>query len=122
MFENRDWDTAERMVDDWQDGFERRAAQARDLASQLAGLSASARSADDLIEVTVGRSGELVGLRLDEAIRRQPVATTEREILATVATARTALAAKVAAAVADTVGAESESGRAILAAYRGSDD
>ncbi|MEV4349514.1 YbaB/EbfC family nucleoid-associated protein [Actinoplanes sp. NPDC049596] len=117
MFDGRGFEAAEQMVDDWQEGFERRAAQARELAARMEGLRATGRSPDGLVEVTVGRAGELTGLHLDEDIRRQPASTTEREILAAVSAARTALAEKVRHAVDDTLGADTESGRAILAGY-----
>ena len=54
MFDGSDLEAAERLVDDWQAGFEQRAAQARDLAARLAGLTAAARSDDGFITVTVG--------------------------------------------------------------------
>ncbi|MEU4243589.1 YbaB/EbfC family nucleoid-associated protein [Actinoplanes sp. NPDC026619] len=117
MFDGN-WDDAERTIDDWQAGFERRAAQARELAGRMAGLTATARSQDRLVEVTVGRSGELTDLRLDEDTRRQPAAQTARDILATIAAARVALAGKVQEAVGDTLGADSEAGKAVLKGYR----
>ncbi|WP_203760256.1 YbaB/EbfC family nucleoid-associated protein, partial [Paractinoplanes deccanensis] len=122
MFDGRGFDAAEHLVDDWQEGFERRAAQARELATRMAGLSAVGRSPDGLIEVTVGRSGELTGIRLDEETRRQPTATTEREILAAVTAARATLAEKAREAVDGTLGADSETGRAILAGYEAGHD
>src|SRR4051812_41918868 len=66
-----DLDAAERWVDGWQAGFAERAAQARELSRRLAELSATARSEDGLVEVIVGSSGLLTGLRLDEGIRGQ---------------------------------------------------
>jgi hypothetical protein len=54
MFNGRDLDEATRLVDDWQAGIEARAAQARELAARLGTLTASARSDDGLISVTVG--------------------------------------------------------------------
>ncbi|GAA3912798.1 YbaB/EbfC family nucleoid-associated protein [Actinoplanes auranticolor] len=70
MFEGPDLDAAERRVDDWQAGFEQRAAQARELAGRLAQLSGAARSDDGLVTVTVGAGGALTGLELDEGVRR----------------------------------------------------
>ena len=118
VFGDHDLDAAERAVDRWQEGFERRAGQARELAARMAALTAGARSADGLIEVTVGRSGELLDLHLDEAVRRRPAATTARDILATVTAARGALAEQAATVVEETIGADTEAGRAVLASYR----
>ena len=59
------------------------------------------------------------GLTLDEAIRERPAESTAREILATLRTAQDALATQAGAATAETVGRDSETGRAVLAAYAG---
>jgi hypothetical protein len=119
MFDGRDLDDTERMVDDWQAGIEARAAGARELSVRLAGLTATARSADDLVEVRVGATGDLVGLELAEGIRNRPAAETAREILATLRAARISLTEAVTVAAAETVGADSTTGQAVIASYRG---
>jgi DNA-binding protein YbaB len=117
MFDPSDLDSAEQWVDDWQAGFEERAAQARELAARLTELTATARSEDGLIEVTVGSSGALVGLELDEDVRRQSAAKTAREILATLGAAQAAMTKAATAVTAETVGADSETGRAVIASF-----
>lgn len=117
MFDGRDLDAADRWVDDWQVGIEERAAQAIALSGRIAELSATARSDDGLIEVTVGASGQVNGLRLDEDIRRYSAARTAREILTTLARAQAVLTEQASAVVADTVGADSETGRAVIASF-----
>jgi DNA-binding protein YbaB len=117
MFDPSDLDSAEQWVDDWQAGFEERAAQARELAARLSELTATARSEDGLIEVTVGSSGALVGLELDEDIRHQSADKTAREILATLGAAQAAMTKAATAVTAETVGAESETGRAVIASF-----
>ena len=117
MFDGRDPDAADRWVDDRQAGIEERAAQAKDLSGRLAQLTGSARSNDGLIEVTVGPSGAVTDLRLGEDIRRQPAARTARDILTAMRAAQAALAEQVSAAVAETVGAETEVGRAVVASF-----
>jgi DNA-binding protein YbaB len=117
MFDGRDLDEAERLVDDWQAGFEERAAQARELAARLGALTVSVRSDDGLVSVTVGSSGALVDLDLDEESRPRPAATTAREILATLRAAQAALTSAATAVTAETVGAESETGKAVIASY-----
>jgi DNA-binding protein YbaB len=116
MFEGPDLDAAERRIDDWQAGFEQRAARARELAARLAGLTASSRSDDGLVTVTVGGNGMLTGLELDEAVRRQPAAETARQILAALAAAQADLATQATSVTAETVGADSETGKAVIAA------
>jgi DNA-binding protein YbaB len=117
MFDPSDLDSAEQWVDDWQAGFEERATQARELAARLTELTATARSEDGLVEVTVGSSGALVGLELDEDIRRQSAARTAREILATLGAAQAAMTKAATAVTAETVGADSETGRAVIASF-----
>jgi hypothetical protein len=117
MFDGRDLDEAERLVDDWQAGIEARAAQARELAARLGALTATARSADGLVAVTVGSSGGITGLVLKEGIRDRPAAETARAILATLRAAQSSLTAAATGATADTVGADSETGKAVIASY-----
>jgi hypothetical protein len=117
MFDGRDLDDAERLVDDWQAGIEARAAAARELSGRLAGLTASARSEDGLVEVTVGASGAITGLELADGIRRQPAADTARSILATTRAAQAALTAAATEITAETVGADSATGQAVIASF-----
>jgi hypothetical protein len=117
MFDGRDLDDAERLVDEWQAGIEARAAAARALSERLAGLSASVRSADDLVGVTVGPSGAITELHLAEGIRRQPAEDTARSILATMRAAQAALTAAATEITAETVGADSATGQAVIASF-----
>ena len=117
MFDPSDLDSAERWVDDWQAGFEERATQARELSTRLAGLTATAHSEDDLVEVTVGASGAMLGLELAEEIRSRPAEQTAREILVTLAAAQAAMTKAATAVTAETIGAESETGRAVIASF-----
>ena len=119
MFDGRDFDAAERMIDDWQAGIEDRAVRARELSARLSRLSARVRSADRLVTVTVGASGDLVGLELDERTRQRPAAETAGAILKTLRAAQAKLTEAVADATAETVGADSATGRAVLASYTG---
>jgi DNA-binding protein YbaB len=117
MFHGQDLGDAARMVDDWQARIEARAAQARELASRLGALTASARSDDGLVSVTVGSSGAITRLELKEGIRDRPAAETERAILAAVRAAQASLMAAVTAVAAETVGADSETGQAVIGSY-----
>jgi hypothetical protein len=117
MFNGRDPDEAARLVDEWQAGIEARAAQARELASRLGALTASARSDDGLVSVTVGPSGGITGLELTDGIRDRPAAETARAILATVRAAQASLTTAATAVAAETVGADSETGKAVIASY-----
>jgi DNA-binding protein YbaB len=102
-------------IDEWERGFAERAAQAKALAERTAQLSATARAAGGLVEVTVDSNGQVTGLRLDERIRRQSASTTARQILGAVRAAKLDLIRQVGDVTAETVGADSETGRAVLA-------
>jgi DNA-binding protein YbaB len=117
MFDGRDLDEAERLVDDWQAGFEERAAQARALSARLGSLTATATSEDELVTVTVGASGTVADLELEEGIRDRPAAETARAILATLRAAQASLTKAATEATAETVGADSETGKAVIASY-----
>jgi YbaB/EbfC DNA-binding family protein len=117
MFDGRDLDEAARLVDDWQAGIEARAAQARELAARLGTLTATARSDDGLVAVTVGSSGGITDLELKEGIRDRPAAETARAILATVRAAQASLTAAATAVTAEIVGADSETGKAVITSY-----
>ncbi len=117
MLDDREFGDAQAWIDEWRSGFVERARWARALSARLHRLSGTARSPDGLVSATVGPGGELLGLELGEGIRRRPAADTAEEIRVTVGAAREALAAAVRGATAETVGAESATGRAVVAAY-----
>jgi hypothetical protein len=117
MFDGRDLDEAERMVDDWQARIEERAVQARALSVRLGSLTATAQSEDELVKVTVGASGTMSDLTLEEGIRDRPAAETARAILATLRAAQASLTRAATQATAETVGADSETGKAVIASY-----
>jgi len=103
-------------IDEWERGFADRAAQTKALAERTAGLSATAREAG-LVEVTVGSNGQVTDLRLDEGIRRQPASTTARQILVAIQAAKSDLVRQFSEVTAETVGADSATGRAVLAGF-----
>ncbi|WP_179855700.1 YbaB/EbfC family nucleoid-associated protein [Paractinoplanes atraurantiacus] len=105
-------------IEERQRGFEERAAQARALTERVAGLSATAREGDGIVEVTLGSNGQIVDLRLDEEIRRQPAAATARQILAAVKAADQELARQFAQATDETMGLDSATGQALMKGFR----
>jgi DNA-binding protein YbaB len=107
-------DRALERIEQWQQSFEERAAQARVLTERTSGLSATAREGDGIVEVTVGPGGQVTELRLDEEIRRQPAATTARQILAAITSAKASLVRDFAQVTAETVGLESATGQALM--------
>jgi hypothetical protein len=107
----RDIDAAEEWLDSWVAGVDANAARAVDLSRRVAALTGAARSRDGSITVAVGSAGQVVRLDLAD----HPALG--REIMNLIAQAQADLSAQVAAQVQDTVGADSETGRAVLHSY-----
>jgi DNA-binding protein YbaB len=87
------------------------------LADRVATLSASATGDDGAVTVTVAGSGLVTGLDLDDRVRRLTGSMLSAEIMRTLRRAQAALAEQVAAAVDETVGAHSETGKALLDSF-----
>ncbi|MEV6346894.1 YbaB/EbfC family nucleoid-associated protein [Actinoplanes sp. NPDC051851] len=117
MFDPRDLEGARRWIDDWHAGIEVRARRTRELSERLALLSGTARSPDGLVAVRLGAGGELIGLELGEGNRGRAPAVIAEEILGAVRVAKEGLLHGVTVAVAQTVGVESATGRAVIASY-----
>jgi DNA-binding protein YbaB len=113
----RDLNEAERWVADWSAAVSERAEQAQRLAARVADSTATAEGAGGLIEVRVDSSGALTALHLDDRVTGWPAARIERVIMNTLRQAQNALFDQIATAVADTVGADTETGRAVLDGY-----
>lgn len=117
MLGDEDLDAAERWVDNWESGLAERLRQTRELSQRVSALTVTVHSDDGLVEMTVGSSGAITGLWLDERIRRQPADRTAEQILAVLRQATTELAAQVARVTEETVGTDNETGRAVVASF-----
>ncbi|UQU64321.1 YbaB/EbfC family nucleoid-associated protein [Couchioplanes caeruleus] len=118
MFGDESVDSALERIEQWQQSMAQRAEQAQTLAQRTSALTATARSRDDLVTVTVGPEGQLTQLHLDERTRRQSAAATARAIMEALQAAKDALVMKFEAATAETVGADSETGRMLNESLR----
>jgi DNA-binding protein YbaB len=118
MFDELSADDALQRIDEWEQSIARRAELARSLAAQTAELTATARSRDGLVEVTIGSDGQVRGIDLDERTRQQSAAATSRTIMETLRAANADLLRQFEEATAATVGAESETGRMLVAGLR----
>ena len=87
------------------------------LADRMATLTSSADGDQGAIRVTVASSGNLTGLELDDRVQGYPGADLAAEILQVMRRAQAGLVDRVAAAVEQTVGADSETGRAVLDSF-----
>ncbi|GAA2605560.1 YbaB/EbfC family nucleoid-associated protein [Paractinoplanes durhamensis] len=105
-----DVDAAEDWLDSWAAGVSAQAERAVALSRRVAALSASAESRDGSVRVTVGPSGQVESLELEDRELAE-------RILAVMRQAQAGLARQVAAQVEDTVGADSETGRAVINSF-----
>jgi hypothetical protein len=87
------------------------------LADRMATLSSSADGDEGAIRVTVASSGNLTGLELDDRVQAYHGADLAAAILRVMRRAQAGLVDRVAAAVDETVGAGSETGRAVLDSF-----
>ncbi|MEU8213750.1 YbaB/EbfC family nucleoid-associated protein [Micromonospora sp. NPDC049044] len=101
------------MLHSWTAELSTRAQAAADLSERVAALAASAAGADGAVRVTVAASGALTDLRMDDRVQRLRGSELASIIMATVARAQAGLTEQVIAAVHDTVGIDSETGRAV---------
>lgn len=115
--QGRDIEDADGWARAWSERPTTRPEAAATLADRVAGISATATGAGDAIRVTVGSTGAITDLALDERVQRIPGPRLAQEILRVMREAQASLTAEVAAAVEDTVGGESETGRAVLDSF-----
>lgn len=113
----RNLDDAEEWVRSWSSQVSGRAEATAALADRVAALTSSAAADDGAIRVTVASSGNVTGLALDDRVQRLPGAELADEIMRTMRRAQAGLAGRVAEAVDETVGADTETGRAVLESF-----
>ncbi|MEU4339060.1 YbaB/EbfC family nucleoid-associated protein [Micromonospora lupini] len=118
QFPSGDFDAAtERFVASWSASISERAAQAQELSERVAAMSATAEGADGSVQVTVAASGAMTDLRLDPRVLGWRADEIAAEVLAVMRRAQGRLAPQVAEAAAETVGADSETARAVVGSY-----
>ncbi|ASW53121.1 YbaB/EbfC family nucleoid-associated protein [Plantactinospora sp. KBS50] len=110
-------DTAEDWLDSWVSLVDAHARRAVELSHWVAALTGSAQGRDGAIRVTVGSSGQVESLDLDDRVHERSGRQLAREILAVMRRAQAALSAEVAEQVRGTIGADSEAGRAIIDSF-----
>lgn len=102
----------------WKNRIDKLAADTRAMSERLAPVRVVTADPGGLAEVTVDSSGSLVGLRLTERIQRTQPEVVAQAILATLAVARRELAERSQEIVAETVGVDSATGRAVVEQLR----
>lgn len=113
----RNADDAEEWVRSWTTQVSGRAAAGAALADQVSGIACTATGAGGAVRVTVGSSGTVTGLELHDRVQRMSGAELSAEILTVMRRAQAQLTDRVAIAVQNTVGADSETGRAVLGTF-----
>jgi DNA-binding protein YbaB len=114
MFDGESAGDALERIDEWERSLSRRAEQAQELARRTAELTATARSRDGLVEVTIDAEGRVERIHLDERTRQQPAETTARDLMQALQAANASLLKQFQEITAETVGAETETGRMLM--------
>ncbi|WP_433793977.1 YbaB/EbfC family nucleoid-associated protein [Actinoplanes sp. CA-252034] len=112
-----DVDAAEKWLDSWVSQVDARAQRTVELSRRVAALTGSAEARDGAIRVRVGSAGQVESLELDDRVHEISGPQLAREIMAAIRRAQSALSAKVADQVRDTIGADSEAGRAVIDSF-----
>lgn len=95
--------------------FEEMAAQTQAMADQMQVLRASATDPNGLVTVSVDSTGNLTGIELSARSQRVQPEAVSRAIMDTVAEAKRRIAEQTGEVIAATVGADSETGKAVAA-------
>lgn len=110
-------DEAEEWLREWTARASSKAEAAQRMSEQVAALTSTATGNDGAIKVTVAGSGVVTGLELDDRVRQLPGRELSAQIMRVIGLAQAGLNAKVADVVSQTVGAETETGNAVLASF-----
>jgi DNA-binding protein YbaB len=105
---------ADDWVDSWAASVSARAQAAQELSERVSMLSVSVSGRDGAIEVTVAGSGVMTDLRLDDRVLRWPADEIAARVMWVMRRAQASLASRVAEIADETVGADSETGRAVV--------
>ncbi|MFG2064891.1 YbaB/EbfC family nucleoid-associated protein [Micromonospora sp. NPDC048871] len=110
-------DEAQEWLHSWTAQVSAQAQAAAELSDRVARLTATATGADGAVRVTVAASGALTDLRFDDRVRQMRGADLAEIVMTAIARAQASVTTQVAAAVHDTVGADSETGRAVVDSF-----
>jgi DNA-binding protein YbaB len=105
---------ADDWIDSWAASVSARAQAAQELSERVSMLSVSASGRDGAVEVTVAGSGVMTDLRLDDRVLRWSADEIAAQVMSVMRRAQGTLASRVAEITDQTVGADSETGRAVV--------
>lgn len=109
---------AQSWLDDWSRRARQRLHETQEMAEKLEKLKVTATNPDGTVKVTVDSHGTVVDLVLRDSITSLPADRISTEIMATMRRARNAVGKGAYRIVKDSVGLESETGKAIMAGFR----
>lgn len=112
-----DLDSAEQWASDWEARAREQLFNAQEMAARVSDLKATAENRDRTVSVTVEANGVPTTIKLSEAVSGWHPDRISTEILATMAKAQAKLTVAVTQVAEETVGADSETGRAVLSTY-----
>ena len=116
-----DAEDARERLEAWRADASRRAAETQAAGAGLRALRATATDAHGAVEVTVDSTGAMADVRLSARMQRMSLEQTQQAIMGAYRNARVKLAEAAAEVVRETVGADSATGRALLAGFRTAD-
>jgi DNA-binding protein YbaB len=109
-----DPDGARERLNAWKGRIDKLAADTQLMSERMQSVRVTASDPDGMAEVTVDSTGALAGLRLTDRIQRVPPAVVSQAVMAALREAKSKLADRSREIIADTVGAESPVGKAIV--------
>jgi YbaB/EbfC DNA-binding family len=112
-----DIDAAEEWLDSWVGQVNAQAQRSVELSRRVGALTGSASGWDGAIRVTVGSAGQVERLELDDRVHEASGPRLAQEIMSVIRRAQADLAARVAEQVRETVGEDTETGRAVLNSF-----
>nr|WP_221382997.1 YbaB/EbfC family nucleoid-associated protein [Actinoplanes polyasparticus] len=112
-----DIDAAEDWLDGWTASVSAQAERAAVLSRRVAALTGSAQSSDGSIKVTVGSSGQVEKLELDDRVHQVRGPELAERIVSVMRQAQARLARQVSVEVEQTVGSDTETGRAVIHSF-----
>ncbi len=106
------------MLEERKARFEQMAAQTQAMAEQMNQLTVTVTDPNELVSVAVDSTGNLTGIQLSARIQRTNPDVVSRTIMETIAEAKRRIIEQTQAVIADTVGADSETGKAVAASLK----
>jgi hypothetical protein len=111
-------DAAEEWLDSWVVQVNAQAERSVELSRRVSALTASAEGRDGAIRVTVGSTGQVERLDLDERVHDLSGPRLAQEIISVMRRAQAALSSRVADEVRATVGEDTETGCAVIHSFQ----